>query len=1382
MAQKNAVTSGADTDVQTADFGQQNSAATNGDAEQVAESDSDIIDLSNDNELTTLINESDESKYTVIKNYILKLFGNKKVVLSDGRQAVVDKTDAQHISHNANARKTAEISKLGEIFKKAKLIKNDFPADHKKFSHFAYYEATVKHGESTFTVVLNVGKAKNDGVYHIYDLTHPQKRNTAGRINGLARPVGNVLANGVSNDSISNPDEIVKGNAGNSDSDTSALPSDIGTIGKTASALDSTFMNMSESERSKLLAAFEKNTGTKVVFGETVGAEGTYENGVIYVNPNTSTPMTVLKHELTHHLELSVSYADFMNFVFEECDSFRAWLSSKGHSSIASYAKQVVADRAAAGRPLGQNGVAAEYEAQQEILADFCGEMLFRDVNALSELAQKNRNLFQRLWDWVKGLFTRYEGTAIEQELRQIEKRFAQVVQSTNQAANENDSGRKHSIETLPDGRRYVKADRQVIFGEDPKQWEQQIIDYVNDVVRGGHDMTIPTQEGDVLTINGRTAWKLGYRNDTPTGKIDDATYRLKGDAAGHIDELAEVSTFKKSKPNFKPNRRTSFGQDGFDYRTAYFLDKDNSYYQLMLSVGVDGNVKTVYNIGDIKKVPFPVTGSKAKKGTTPSDNTVTHGETVVNTQSMQNGRKYSVPTLTDPAEAVGADTAEQNGNKGTADSSGVLDEAAYAVYNKHDIEKGGAVYGEQREETREAFYRRADEQKYSVSERGKTAFAFARSDTPSPEARQAEQELTRLGVPCVIVDRFEENKEDVTRVSNAAASTARGDAVYINNSLWLDPKETAGHEAFHFWSVDEAGTTFKEILRDNIDFASAEFQEFEAQIEADYFGKKVEVDDGNKWNMLMEEIFAHISGRIHIGDPDNIVRPFLRDYDAVKSAWDQLVNSHANNGNNSQHFDRESPPSQDGAGFFYAQNGRKYSVPTLTDPAETADDTEVDTETDATDARSNLEQFSDEEIRKELQRRHPKDGIGKIAGLKPEDAVTVTAAFEDSGVRNRKGDGESAFAESLQGADIFDDRLKELAATNSTIARYDRIANKDTLSAANKSLNEGGAEFVEQWKKKPTNSFTAEDVAVGFILMSRYQTVGDYSSEVTVAEKLREVGTLSGQAVQLFSILGRMTPEGMLLYAQRELNSAYEHLVKGKTNKWVADHKAQFKLTDEDAEFIRRRVWQAAQLPDGRDKNILLAEVSSRVQEKIPPEKGQAYKAWQRTAMLLNPKTQIRNVLGNATMVPAFLASDFIGTGIDAALGKVTGVRTTAITGLSGKAFKQGLFESWDDFVRDINTRDIQADRFEISGRSDKNFNEHHTGFAADARNRLSKALNALDRFNSFLLEAGDRSFYQMWFVNSLKKGEVVNEGVLRSFQVVGIVVVARSAGGVLR
>ena len=242
-----------------------------------------------------------------------------------------------------------------------------------------------------------------------------------------------------------------------------------------------------------------------------------------------------------------------------------------------------------------------------------------------------------------------------------------------------------------------------------------------------------------------------------------------------------------------------------------------------------------------------------------------------------------------------------------------------------------------------------------------------------------------------------------------------------------------------------------------------------------------------------------------------------------------------------------------------------------------------------------------------------------------------------------------------------------------------------------------------------------------------------------------------------MFSVLGRMTPEGMTYYAQKELSKAYEEILKNKTQKWADEHADEFKLNEKDIEYIQRRVTQAAKLPEGRDKYVLLGEIASRIQNKIPPQAGQGLKALARNSMLLNPKTMVRNVLGNVVIAPAHVVSDFIGTGIDKAISEKTGIRTTG--GFDVKALqgaKKGFYESFDDFRRKISTREMGGDRFEIG--QGKNFYENHTGKFAETRNKLNKALNGLDRVTGFLLEAGDRPFYETWFINSLNNQMKLN------------------------
>ena len=129
-------------------------------------------------------------KYNKIRDYILGLLGGHKIKLSDGKNAVVDKSDALHIANKAASKKISQISKIKEIIEKAKLYAEDNNVEHNKFDYFCYYRAFVRVGEETVTVYLNVGKGISDGKYYIYDITN-KIRDTAHRINGVERPKPN---------------------------------------------------------------------------------------------------------------------------------------------------------------------------------------------------------------------------------------------------------------------------------------------------------------------------------------------------------------------------------------------------------------------------------------------------------------------------------------------------------------------------------------------------------------------------------------------------------------------------------------------------------------------------------------------------------------------------------------------------------------------------------------------------------------------------------------------------------------------------------------------------------------------------------------------------------------------------------------------------------------------------------------------------------------------------------------------------------------------------------------------------------------------------------------------------------------------------------------
>ena len=78
-----------------------------------------------------------------------------------------------------------------------------------------------------------------------------------------------------------------------------------------------------------------------------------------------------------------------------------------------------------------------------------------------------------------------------------------------------------------------------------------------------------------------------------------------------------EVSKAPQKQKRTPDGKKHSFAKDGFTYRRAYFEDFDGQYYEVTLSIGHNGTVATVYNVGKIDKSTLPsakiiaVVGSK---------------------------------------------------------------------------------------------------------------------------------------------------------------------------------------------------------------------------------------------------------------------------------------------------------------------------------------------------------------------------------------------------------------------------------------------------------------------------------------------------------------------------------------------------------------------------------------------------------------------------------------------------------------------------------------------------------------------------------------------------------------------------------------------------
>jgi hypothetical protein len=235
------------------------------------------------------------------------------------------------------------------------------------------------------------------------------------------------------------------------------------------------------------------------------------------------------------------------------------------------------------------------------------------------------------------------------------------------------------TIVVLPDGKKYVKADRQVIFGDDPDGWADQIEGYINRKIRNGEDVILTTDSGDVLKITKDTAGKASFRNYVTDENgnrrlMTDSEYEAKLNAEAHIDELVQVSEKKNNTPvpdelgtNGKP-LHGGFAKNGWFYRKAWFQDFDGKYYLVTISTADGDNGVVVYNVGDMKR-----RGSPANIHGSPSDSVTETG--------AQQGKSSSTVTI----RQTEGNSQEKSSGKASVEVSGINNRTAAELRREYD-------------------------------------------------------------------------------------------------------------------------------------------------------------------------------------------------------------------------------------------------------------------------------------------------------------------------------------------------------------------------------------------------------------------------------------------------------------------------------------------------------------------------------------------------------------------------------------------------------------------------------------------------------------------------------------------------------------------------
>lgn len=218
--------------------------------------------------------------------------------------------------------------------------------------------------------------------------------------------------------------------------------------------------------------------------------------------------------------------------------------------------------------------------------------------------------------------------------------------------------------------------------------------------------------------------------------------------------------------------------------------------------------------------------------------------------------------------------------------------------------------------------------------------------------------------------------------------------------------------------------------------------------------------------------------------------------------------------------------------------------------------------------------------------------------------------------------------------------RLK--AETNELLAE-----NAEYQRDTNKSQNERAIARIESMKSEsdPTgynnakalvlydshfDAKTTDGVALYSAVMDMAIANGDAQGEADLALKWGEVREQMGRAFQALKLFDRMSAKGRENLLEKIARNTNEQLAKKKYKKAVVE------VTDEMRDIVKKANTK-------EEIDAAFEQCKQMMADQLPPTIKEKLDAWRFFAMLGNPKTVIKNYVGNVTMLSAARMKDVV-------------------------------------------------------------------------------------------------------------------------------------------
>lgn len=223
------------------------------------------------------------------------------------------------------------------------------------------------------------------------------------------------------------------------------------------------------------------------------------------------------------------------------------------------------------------------------------------------------------------------------------------------------------------------------------------------------------------------------------------------------------------------------------------------------------------------------------------------------------------------------------------------------------------------------------------------------------------------------------------------------------------------------------------------------------------------------------------------------------------------------------------------------------------------------------------------------------------------------------------------------------------------------------------------GAELVKFYGR-------AAQKAKGATRMALYDKGAEFAN--TMARNLTE----QGRAVQAASILGRLTPEGQVRFAAREIQK-YNDAIDVSRGGYFGLKKKIPEITGEQTKYITDEMKAIEQMADGTEKAMRFQGLQNYVSDLVPTSFLKKMTSLWKAGLLTGIKTSGVNIFANLSHAKLERIKDIPAFAIDEMASFFTGKRTVSPT-LRGSwgGVKEGLDKGWRYLKTGFDERNIGA------------------------------------------------------------------------------------------